>query len=140
MTFLRGSSGALRGIRKNRRRQNTKYCPLNMFRIKGGKMIKETKTTLLCSWCFKESPILITSVGGFIVRMKCQRCGHIFKVPTEMFYFSLFSDWKKRILTKPARLAEEMINDPSSFTSSFPMRVITKPFRIAKEIEKCIEN
>jgi len=54
-------------------------------------MIKETKTTLLCSWCFKESPILITSVGGFIVRMKCQRCGHIFKVPAEMFYFSLFS-------------------------------------------------
>jgi len=103
-------------------------------------MVKETKTTLLCSWCFKESPILITSIGGFIVRMKCESCGHTFKVPTEMFYSYFLSDWKRRILTKPTRLAEEIKSDPSSFANSFPMRVITKPFRIAREIEKYIDN
>ncbi|MCD6082640.1 bh protein [Candidatus Aerophobetes bacterium] len=98
-------------------------------------MVKEVKTTLLCSWCFKEAPTIITYVGDSIVRIKCESCGHTFKVSSEMLCSYLISDWRKRAFTKPIRLAEEIRKNPSRFINSLPKRVVTKPFRMLKEIE-----
>ena len=40
-----------------------------------------------------------------------------------------------RIITKPARLNQELHKDLKTFLHSLPVRLITKPLRIAKELE-----
>jgi len=97
-------------------------------------MVKQIKTTLLCSWCFREAPTLITYVADSIVRIECQKCGHLFKVSRATLYSYLVSDWEKRSFTKPARLAREIKNDPSHFIIGLPFRVMSKPLRMAREL------
>jgi len=98
-------------------------------------MIKEVRTTLLCSWCSKETPNIITYVGDSIARIKCQSCGHTLKISPETLYSYLISDWRRRAFTKPIRLAEEIRENPCHFINSFPQRVISKPLRMIREME-----
>jgi len=97
-------------------------------------MIRQIKTTLHCSWCLSEAPTLITYIGDSIVKMECQSCGHIYRISKASLYSSILSEWERRALTKPLRLAEEIKSHPSRFVLSFPFRVLTKPLRVTKEL------
>ncbi len=97
-------------------------------------MIKQIKTTLYCSWCLREAPTLITYMGDSIVKIECQSCGHIYRISKAALYSCILSEWEKRALTKPLRLAKEMKNHPSRFVLSFPFRVLSKPLRVTKEL------
>ena len=97
-------------------------------------MMKEVKTTLHCSWCLSEAPTLITYIGDSIVKIECKSCGHVYRISRAALYSSILSEWEKRVLTKPLRLAEEMRNHPSRFVLSFPFRVLSKPLRVTKEL------
>jgi len=97
-------------------------------------MIRQVKTTLRCSWCLSEAPTLITYMGDSIVKMECQSCGHIYRISKASLYSSILSQWERRVLTKPLRLAKEIKSHPSRFVLSFPFRVLTKPLRVTKEL------
>ena len=97
-------------------------------------MIRQVKTSLYCSWCLSEAPTLITYIGDSIVKIECQSCGHTYRISKASLYSSILSEWEKRALTKPLRLAKEMKNHPSRFVLSFPFRVLSKPLRVTKEL------
>lgn len=104
----------------------------------GAEMVKQIKTSLVCSWCFKEALTNITYVGDSIARIECENCNHVFEVSRTVLYSYLLSDWEKRGLTKPVRLAREIKKDPSHFIIGLPFRVMSKPLRMVKElIESC---
>jgi len=101
-------------------------------------MVKQIKTSLVCSWCFKEALTNITYVGDSIAKIECENCNHVFEVSRTVLYSYLISDWEKRGFTKPVRLAREIKKDPSHFIVGLPFRVISKPLRMAKElVESC---
>ena len=101
-------------------------------------MVKQIKTSLVCSWCFKEALTNITYIGDCIAKIECENCNHVFEVSRTVLYSYLISDWEKRGLTKPVRLAMEIKKDPSHFIVGLPFRVMSKPLRMAKElIESC---
>jgi len=98
--------------------------------------MREVKTTLVCSHCFKESAVRITYLGDSTIKITCESCGHITKVSPESISTFFSKDWKHRVLTKPLRIAQEVSHDPLHFVSTFPLRLLTKPLRIARELEK----
>lgn len=97
-------------------------------------MVKQTRTSVVCSWCFSEALTTITYVGDSIAKIECENCKHVFKVPRTVLYSYLISDWEKRSFTKPVRLAREIRDDPSHFIVGFPFRIMSKPLRMAKEL------
>lgn len=97
-------------------------------------MVKQTKTSLMCSWCFSESLTTVTYVGDLIAKIECENCNHVFEVPRKVLHSYLISDWEKRGFTKPMRLAREIKKDPSLFIVGLPFRVMSKPLRMAKEL------
>lgn len=97
-------------------------------------MVKQTKTSLVCSWCFSEASTIVTYVGDFIAKIECENCKHVFEVPRTVLYSHLISDWERRGFTKPVRLAREIRQDPSRFVVGLPLRVMSKPLRMAKEL------
>ena len=100
--------------------------------------MEEIETSLVCSHCFKESPVRITYLENSTVALTCRRCGYTIRVsPRVVSDFSLV-EWEHRLLTKPGRLASEMRKDSLHFLSNFPLRVITKPLRVAQELEKSL--
>ena len=101
--------------------------------------MREAKTTLLCSHCFKESEVRITYLGNSLVKITCESCGYVTKVSSESIPRSLSKDWKHRILTKPLRIAREVSHNPLHFASTFPLRLLTKPLRIVRELEKSLK-
>lgn len=98
--------------------------------------MKNMKTSLMCSRCFKNSSVNITYVGGSTVKLTCEDCGYTIRMPPKNVLDLDFPNLERRLLTKPARVAREMEKDCFHFVSSFPLRVITKPIRIARELEK----
>ena len=97
-------------------------------------MIKEVKTSLYCSWCLSEASTLITYIGHSIVKIECKSCGHIYRISKASLYSSILSEWERRALTKPLRLAKEIKSRPSRFVLSFPFRVLSKPLRVTKKL------
>ena len=97
-------------------------------------MVKQIKTNLVCSWCFKEASHRVVYIGDSIARIECQNCGHIFRVSRATLYSYLLYDWETRGFTKPVRLAEELRDDPSHFLVGLPFRIMSKPLRLAKEL------
>ncbi len=97
-------------------------------------MVKQIKTSQVCSWCFKEALTDITYIGDCITKIECENCNHVFEVSRTVLYSYLISDWDKRGCTKPVRLAREIRKDPSHFVVGLPFRVISKPLRMAKEL------
>ena len=103
-------------------------------------MVKQIKTSLVCSWCFKEALTNITYIGDCIAKIECENCNHVFEVSRTVLYSYLISDWEKRGLTKPVRLAREIRKDPSHFIIGLPFRVISKPLRMAKELVESYDS
>ncbi|MCD6257101.1 bh protein [Candidatus Aerophobetes bacterium] len=101
-----------------------------------GEKMKEVRTTLLCSNCFKEAPMKILYIGNSMAKITCESCGYTIKVAPEEAIELYLDDLKHRILTKPLRIAKEIRKDSFQFISTFPLRVITKPLRVAREIDK----
>jgi len=97
-------------------------------------MTKQVKTTLLCSSCLEESPVLLTYLGDSLLKTECLRCGHTSRVTSEETYRAFLRDWTERVSTKPLRLASELERDALSFCLSLPIRVLTKPLRVAEEL------
>ncbi len=97
-------------------------------------MVKQIRTSLVCSWCFSEASTIVTYVGDSIAKMECENCNHVFEVSRTVLHSYLVSDWEKRGFTKPVRLAREIRKDPSHFIIGLPFRVISKPLRMAKEL------
>ncbi len=97
-------------------------------------MVKQMKTSLVCSLCFSKALNTSTCVGVSISKMECENCNHLFEVPRTVLHSYLISDWEKRGFTKPVRLAREIRKDPSLFVVGLPFRVISKPLRMAKEL------
>lgn len=97
-------------------------------------MIRQIKTSLYCSWCLSEAPTLITYIGDSIVKIECKNCGHVYRISRAALYSCILSEWERRALTKPLRVAKEIKSHPSRFVLSFPFRVLSKPLRVTKEL------
>jgi len=100
--------------------------------------MKDTKTSLVCSHCFKDSSVKITYLKNSTVKLTCENCGYTVRISSEAASHFSFTEWGYRLLTKPARTALEVKRDSLNFISTFPLRVITKPIRIARELEKSL--
>ena len=103
-------------------------------------MVKQIKTSLVCSWCFSEALTTITYVGDSIAKIECENCKHVFKVPRTVLYSYLISDCENRSFTKPVRLAREIRDDPSHFIVGLPFRIMSKPLRMAKELVESYDS
>lgn len=101
--------------------------------------MREIRTNLICSRCFKESPVRITYLGDSIVQMRCENCGNSMRVHSKSSvpHFSL-KEWERRIVTKPVRVAMEAQSNPLRFISSFPFRLLTKPLRVSCELQRIL--
>jgi len=97
-------------------------------------MIKQVKTTLLCSNCLEESPFLLTYLGDSLIKMECLKCGYTSKIASEEIHRAFLRDWTERVSTKPLRLACEFERDTLSFCLGLPIRILTKPLRVANEL------
>ena len=98
--------------------------------------MEDIKTSLVCSHCFKESPVKITYLENSMIKLTCERCGYTVKISQRLTPdFSLIK-WERRLITKPVRMALEAKKDSLSFISTLPLRVMTKPLRIVRELEK----
>lgn len=98
------------------------------------------ETNLFCLHCEKETPHVITYVGDYVHKIKCNICNteiHIDKEKIIKFYTSKVF---KRLLTKPERLTEELRKDMSSLLVSLPFRIASKPYRMAREFFEIIKK
>ncbi|MCD6406845.1 hypothetical protein J7L81_03120 [Candidatus Aerophobetes bacterium] len=102
--------------------------------------MKEIKTTLICSHCFKESPVRITYLEESTVKLTCERCGHTIRITEKKRQDLSLTDLELRILTKPLRLALEAKKDSFRFVSTLPLRMLIKPFRIARELKEVLST
>jgi len=100
--------------------------------------MKQIKSYLLCSRCFKNSPVRITYFPDSRIRLVCLRCGYTTEISSRSFSPFFLHHLEKRILTKPLRMAVELKKDSLAFLSTLPLRVITKPVRLIREIEKTL--
>lgn len=98
--------------------------------------MEDIQTSLVCSHCFKESPVKITYLENSMIKLTCESCGYAVKIPQRLIPdFSLIK-WERRLITKPVRMALEAKKDSLGFISTLPLRVMTKPLRIVRELEK----
>ncbi len=58
-------------------------------------MVKQVKTSLVCSWCFREALTNITYIGEYVAKIECESCSHVFEVPRTVLYSYLISGWEK---------------------------------------------
>jgi len=100
--------------------------------------MKQIKTTLVCSHCFKESPIRITYLRNSPIRLTCENCGYTIKLSGITEQELSLSQWERRLLTKPLRIALETKRDSLNLISMLPIRFITKPLRIIRELEESL--
>lgn len=98
--------------------------------------MKQLRTSLMCSHCFKHCSVKITYLKNSTIELTCENCGYTTKVSPDLTPTLSSSEWKRRLITKPIRTALEIKRDPIYFVYSLPLRVITKPVRIARELEK----
>ncbi len=102
--------------------------------------MKEIRTILVCSHCFKESPVKIKYLHDSMFEISCERCGQKIRIYSkpEQILFSSLKEWGERALTKPIRIAIEAKRDSIQFMSTFPFRLLTKPLRIVQEVKKTL--
>ncbi len=114
-----------------------------------------SKTTvsveLFCIQCNNFTEHVVTYREERMESIECQQCGretviwydkltppstegtkqHVYHHHLHKLYSQEFLN---RIMTKPKRMEEELINDLSVFLVTLPLRIITKPVRLLKEV------
>lgn len=92
------------------------------------------ETELFCIHCGRDTPHTVHYVGQQISRISCGECGQTLALDPERMLEHYASEFVHRLLTKPARMTEELRRDLSRFLISLPVRVVTKPVRVAREL------
>ena len=98
------------------------------------------ETNLFCLHCEKETPHVITYVGDYVRKIRCNICNTEIQIDKEKILKFYTSKVLKRLFTKQERLTEELRKDMSSLLVSLPFRIASKPYRMAKEILKIIRE
>ncbi|MDD5454917.1 MAG: bh protein [Candidatus Ratteibacteria bacterium] len=98
------------------------------------------KTNLYCLHCEKETPHVITYVGGYVHKIECSLCSTELRIDKEKILKFYTSNIIKRLFTKPERLTDELRKDMSSLLTSLPFRIVSKPYRMAKEFFDIIKE
>lgn len=94
------------------------------------------KVDLLCNVCNEETPHTIIYNDNVIEQIVCDCCQYGIMLDDETIKQNTGSDLLKRVVTKPARMTEEMKKDLGLFLKSMPVRIISKPYRMMAEYKK----
>ncbi len=89
---------------------------------------------LYCPNCGGIAPQQVKYVAGMLHRVDCQRCGRGWDVGHRWLWYHYLRHWPRRLISKPARLANEARRHPLAFALGFPVRVVSKPIRVASEM------
>ena len=92
------------------------------------------KTDLFCLHCDRETRHVITYLGPYLNRIRCEECGTELALDRKKILEGYAADTIDRVFTKPLRMTEEMRKHLTAFITSLPIRIMTKPYRMAKEI------
>lgn len=94
------------------------------------------KVDLLCSTCNEETPHTIVYKEDLIAQIACDRCHCGITLDEKKIRQDAQTDLLKRVVTKPARMTEEIKKDLGLFLKSMPVRIISKPYRMMTEHKK----
>ncbi len=94
------------------------------------------KVDLLCNTCNEETPHTITYNDNIIEQIVCDCCHYGIVVDVEKIKQNAGTDLVKRVVTKPARMTEEIKKDLGLFLKSMPVRILSKPYRMMTEHKK----
>ncbi len=95
---------------------------------------------LLCDVCEKETVHTITYKNNMIEHIVCNECHNGIILDVDKIKQNYGAEFTKRILSKPARMNEEMQQDLKKFLKSMPVRIMSKPYRLILEYKKYYED
>lgn len=91
-------------------------------------------TELYCPNCLGLTPQRVRYVAGMLHRVDCAACGGSWDVGHRWLWHRYLRHLPKRLISKPARLADEARRHPVTFALGLPGRVMSKPVRMASEV------
>lgn len=97
-------------------------------------------TQLYCIQCDEETEHKVVYIDGKIKMVKCNQCDTTFGVDENKLLESYTKEKVNDILTKPARLKNEIKEEGTKILFSLPKRIITKPYRVIKEVIRLLEE
>lgn len=92
-----------------------------------------------CLECREETEHILHYADGLLKEGRCTKCDSSFsnRVKLLEIYGEKFME---RVLTKPLRVAEELLDDLTGTIRSLPERVIKKPFREASRLANILDH
>jgi hypothetical protein len=91
-------------------------------------------TDLYCLSCLQTTTHEVKYVAGLLHRVDCRACGEGWDIGHRWLWHHYLRHLPIRLISKPARLADEARRHPFSFALRLPSRLASKPVRMASEV------